>query len=166
MTKERANDRHGRMAFRQRSIMFIATGGGIGNLPVAPGTFGTLPGLALAAFLSTQPLYVYWIVMLLTIGAGTWSAHLAENIVGGKDPKKVVIDEIAGMLVALVGHPVGWTTALTAFGLFRLFDVAKPFPVGWLDKHLKGGVGIMADDVAAGVMANIVLWLLRMVVPL
>jgi phosphatidylglycerophosphatase A len=85
-----------------------------------------------------------------------WVSQQAEGLLGGKDPGAIVIDEIAGMLVACAWIPLTATTAVILFALFRLFDILKPFPVGWLDRRLSGGVGIVADDLAAGLLANLV----------
>ena len=92
------------------------------------------------------------------------SAGAAEKILDRGDPGVVVIDEIVGVLIALAAVPLHPVAALAGFALFRLFDIAKPFPVGWVDRHLHGGLGIMLDDVAAGLYALLVLhlglWLL------
>ena len=95
---------------------------------------------------------------------GVASAGSAEKILDRGDPGVVVIDEIVGVLIALAAVPLHPAAALAGFALFRLFDIAKPFPVGWVDRHLHGGLGIMLDDVAAGLYALLVLhlglWLL------
>ena len=82
-------------------------------------------------------------------------AHRAAVLIGREDPGAVVIDEIAGVLVACVGLQLSLVGSLIAVGLFRGFDVAKPFPVGWLDRRLKGGFGIVVDDLVAGLLANL-----------
>jgi len=92
--------------------------------------------------------------------AGTWVAHKAEKILGRKDPGQVVIDEVCGMAVALWGLPLTPFFAVGGFALFRLFDIIKPFPIRWFDRRIKGGVGIMLDDVIAGIFTNILLRLL------
>ena len=89
-------------------------------------------------------------------GLAVWVAHHAERIMGTKDPGAIVIDEVVGMLVACLGLSLTPASAVILFILFRLFDILKPFPVGWLDRRLSGGVGIVADDVAAGILANLV----------
>lgn len=76
---------------------------------------------------------------------------------GRKDPGAIVIDEVVGMAVALLGLPLTPATIIGGFILFRLLDIIKPFPVGWLDRRLSGGTGIVADDVAAGIIANLIL---------
>jgi phosphatidylglycerophosphatase A len=89
-------------------------------------------------------------------GLAVWISHEAESLLGVKDPGAIVVDEIAGMAVACWGLPFSLPSAIVLFGLFRLFDIFKPFPVGWLDRRLTGGLGIVADDVAAGILANLV----------
>lgn len=94
--------------------------------------------------------------MIAFCALAVWVSQQAERLLGRKDPGAIVIDEIAGMLIACAGIPLTAWTAVILFGLFRLFDILKPFPVGWLDRRLSGGVGIVADDLAAGLMANLV----------
>ena len=147
-----------------RLLMFIATGGGSGYLPKAPGTWGTLVGLVLWWPLAGLSLAAYLAAVGLLFAVGVASAGAAEKILDRGDPGVVVIDEIVGVLIALTAVPLHPAAALAGFALFRLFDIAKPFPVGWVDRHLHGGLGIMLDDVAAGLYALLVLhlglWLL------
>ena len=147
-----------------RLLMFIATGAGSGYLPKAPGTWGTLVGLLLWWPLAGLSLTAYLATVAVLFIVGVASAGSAEKILDRGDPGVVVIDEIVGVLIALAAVPLHPAAALAGFALFRLFDIAKPFPVGWLDRHLHGGLGIMLDDVAAGLYALLVLhlglWLL------
>jgi phosphatidylglycerophosphatase A len=85
-----------------------------------------------------------------------WIAHEAECLLKTRDPGLIVIDEVAGMLVACWGLTLSVTAAAVLFALFRVFDILKPFPVGWLDRRLTGGVGIVADDIAAGILVNVI----------
>ncbi|MDR1988933.1 MAG: phosphatidylglycerophosphatase A [Acidobacteriaceae bacterium] len=139
----------------------LATSFGVGYVPVAPGTFGSAVGLLLWWFL---PHDIAWqtAASLVLFAAGTWSASIAETHFGSTDPSAVVVDEVMGMLVTLVGLPVGWMGALLAFFLFRLFDIIKPWPANRFEA-LHGGFGIMADDFMAGVYGNLaarlILWL-------
>ena len=144
------------MLFRDRWILFWATGCGVGKIPVAPGTFGSLPGLFLAWCGAGWHTGLLAFFTLAIGGFAVWVAHQAERIMGTKDPGAIVIDEVVGMLVACLGLSLTPASAVILFILFRLFDILKPFPVGWLDKHLTGGLGIVADDVAAGILANLV----------
>ena len=147
-----------------RLLMFIATGAGSGYLPKAPGTWGTLGGLLLWWPLAGLSLTAYLATVAVLFIVGVASAGAAEKILDRGDPGVVVIDEIVGVLIALAAVPLHPAAALAGFALFRLFDIAKPFPVGWVDRHLHGGLGIMLDDVAAGLYALLVLhlglWLL------
>ena len=147
-----------------RLFLFIATGAGSGYLPKAPGTWGTLVGLLLWWPLAGLSLTAYLATVAVLFIVGVASAGAAEKILDRGDPGVVVIDEIVGVLIALAAAPLHPVAALAGFALFRLFDIAKPFPVGWLDRHLHGGLGIMLDDVAAGLYALLVLhlglWLL------
>ena len=147
-----------------RLLMFIATGAGSGYLPKAPGTWGTLVGLLLWWPLAGLSLAAYLAAVAVLFIVGVAGAGAAEKILDRGDPGVVVIDEIVGVLIALAAVPLHPVAALAGFALFRLFDIAKPFPVGWVDRHLHGGLGIMLDDVAAGLYALLVLhlglWLL------
>jgi phosphatidylglycerophosphatase A len=136
----------------------VATAFGVGYIPFAPGTFGSAVGLLLWALLP-QSVMAQAAAILVTFAAGVWCGTVAERHFGGTDPGPVVIDEVMGMLVALFMHPVGWPGAITAFFLFRAFDVLKPYPADRLE-HLPGGLGVMADDGMAALYANASLWLL------
>ena len=140
--------------------MFLATGFNIGYIPFAPGTFGSIPGLVLGFALAglTLPLAVICLVVFIALAVGI--AATAEKRLKQQDPGCIVIDEIAGMAVTLVGLPFNLTTALIGFIIFRILDVLKPFPIRSLDKRVSGGVGIVMDDVAAGILANLLLRML------
>lgn len=150
--------------------MFIATAGGIGYVPVAPGTAGTAVGLLLLLILRLLGGVILEIVVLaLVIGLGVWAANFSERQVGSKDPGFVVIDEVAGILLTMFCLPLTVTTAVFGFFLFRLFDIFKPFPSRSAER-LPGGFGIMADDLVAGLYAAVILrflvdWLSSSVVP-
>lgn len=145
------------MIFKRQAVMFLATGGYIGRIPIAPGTFGSLIGIPIAYVFSLVGTPTAFSAVVLITVAAVWIAHLAEKQLKQKDPGCIVIDEIAGMCVALVGIPFSWGTGLAGFFMFRVFDVLKPPPVRQLDRHLSGGWGIVMDDVAAGAMTNIIL---------
>lgn len=146
--------------------MFIATGAGSGRLPVAPGTWGSAVGVLLWLFLSRLTPLAYLGVIGVLFILGVFCAGAAEKILDQADPSIVVIDEIVGQLIALSLVPANPLAILAGFILFRLFDILKPFPVGWIDQHLHGGLGIMLDDVVAGLYALLALhlgiWLLKM----
>jgi len=145
------------MNFKQKSVVFLATGGYIGNLSFAPGTFGSALGLFLCYFLSKIGLLLSLFLTIAFIFCAMWIAHEAEKILQTKDPGCIVIDEIAGMILTLFGLPFNMMTLILGFVLFRVLDIWKPYPIRFLDKNLSGGVGIVMDDVAAGILSNLVL---------
>lgn len=134
-------------------LMAIATGLGLGYLPMAPGTWGTLlafPFQFLLLYLGLTPLsHALVLVGLFFLGVG--AAGSAEKIMDRADPGLVVIDEVVGMLIGLIAVPLTLPAWGLAFLLFRFFDIAKPFPIRLIDRRCHGGVGIMLDDVLAGV---------------
>ena len=140
--------------FKQKTIIFLATGGLIGFSPVAPGTFGSLAALPVCLLISMMPVGSALIVVFALIMFGTWIAHAAEKIEAQKDPKQVVVDEICGMTIALFALPFTPFFIIGGFALFRVFDILKPFPIRWVDKKVPGGLGIMLDDIIAGIFAN------------
>ena len=148
------------MKFRDEAVLFLATGFYIGNIPFAPGTFGTVLGLPLCFVLAGLKLPLAIVCTVLFIAIAVWVANDAEKLLKKKDPGCIVIDEIAGMAVTLVGLPFNLTTALIGFIIFRILDILKPFPIRSLDKRISGGVGIVIDDVVAGIFANLLLRIL------
>lgn len=144
-------------------ILSISTGLGSGYSPVAPGTAGTalaallfLPfGLYCASFGSAGTILYVGVTLGVTL-LGIWAAGRAEPIFGKKDAGQVVIDEVAGYLVTMFALPVTWPWALAGFVAFRLFDIWKPWPIDGLQK-LKGGWGVMIDDLIAGLYACVLL---------
>ena len=141
-----------------RLVLALATVGGVGYAPVASGTAGSLLVLPLlpplAALRDRQPALALALVGA-TIAVAVWAAGRAETILGGHDHGCIVIDEVAGMLVAGLCVPATWLAAWLAFGLFRLFDVWKPFPIGAVDRRVRGGLGVVGDDLIAGLYAGI-----------
>jgi len=133
----------------------VATFLGVGYSPVAPGTAGTLAALPLYLLLRKLSLPRYILGIIVLTGLGISAASRVESL-WGKDPGRVVIDEVVGFLVTLVSRPRGLRDVLLGFVLFRFFDVVKPPPARNLEA-LPGGFGIMADDVAAGLMSALVL---------
>ncbi|WP_310600033.1 phosphatidylglycerophosphatase A [Desulfobulbus sp.] len=149
-----------------RVLMFIATGAGSGYLPVAPGTWGSAVGVLLWLGLSRLEAISYLVAVAVLFVLGVFGAGAAEKIVDRPDPSIVVIDEIVGQLITLCFAPPHPAAPVAGFLLFRLFDILKPFPAGWIDRHLHGGLGVMLDDVVAGFYALLALhlgyWLLKM----
>ncbi len=148
------------MNFRDRAVVFLATGFSIGHIPFAPGTFGSILGLPLSFILAGLALPLAIAGAGLFIFGAVWIANEAEKLLQQDDPGCIVIDEIAGMAVTLIGLPVDLKIALMGFILFRILDVLKPFPIRLLDRRLKGGLGVVMDDVVAGIFANALLRLL------
>ena len=140
--------------------MIIATGFYSGYLPKAPGTWGSLVGLLLFFLLHTLSLEIYLAVVAGIFLIGTFAAGEAEKIMDHQDPGLVVIDEIVGMLVTMIAIPATPLAMALGFALFRIFDIWKPFPVGFVDQRLHGGLGIMLDDIVAGIYSLIILQLL------
>ena len=130
---------------------------GAGCAPWAPGTAGTLAAVPLAWLLSALGDGVYVAVLVAVVAVGAWASRRASTELGSHDHPGIVIDEVAGYLVTMAFIPVSATTAALGFALFRLFDVVKPWPIRWVDRNVSGGLGIMADDLLAGVYANLCL---------
>lgn len=141
-------------------IMFIATGFYSGYLPKAPGTWGSLVGLLLFFLLHALNLQIYLAVVGGLFVLGTFAAGEAEKIMDHKDPGLVVIDEIVGMLITMIAIPATPLTMALGFFLFRIFDIWKPFPIRFIDQRFHGGLGIMLDDIVAGIYSLIILQLL------
>ena len=145
------------MNLRERAVLFVATGFFIGNLPFAPGTFGSLIGLPLCFLLSRLDLLKSVICILVFILFAMGIASAAEKIIKQRDPGQIVIDEIAGLMVTLAGLPFNLKTALAGFIIFRVFDILKPFPIRMIDRSVGGGSGIVLDDVMAGIYGNLII---------
>ncbi|MGD9807408.1 MAG: phosphatidylglycerophosphatase A [Deferribacterales bacterium] len=136
--------------------MFIALGFGSGKAPFAPGTFGTLAGIIPVLLTMGAP---YWVKALVFVGImmlGTMSAQYHGTYTGEKDASEVVIDEIAAYYMIFLVFPVSTFTLIAGFVLFRLFDITKPYPIKKLEK-LEGGVGVMIDDIVAGLYSMVAL---------
>ena len=149
----------------------IATGAGAGFAPVAPGTFGSAEGVVLFIAinalvnlrLALAPRWVLVVFIALNVALffiGVWAANRTCDITGVKDPSIVVIDEVSGQLIALTPLILkpSLEGLLAAFVLFRTFDIFKPYPIRRLES-LGGGLGVMADDMLAGVYAAVLVWL-------
>jgi phosphatidylglycerophosphatase A len=146
---------------KNRLITFFATGLGTGYSPIASGTVGTLVAIPLFVLLSQWGTVGVLAGLLLTALFGIPAADHMERSLGESDPGKIVIDEIAGCLLAMFGSPPDAVHIIAGFFLFRFFDIVKPPPVRQAEQHLRGGVGVVADDLLAGVYAWICLRLLE-----
>ena len=141
-------------------VTLIATALGAGFSPLAPGTMGTLTAIPLAWALGRGPAVLFPLVTAFISLIGIWAASAFQAAHGTDDDQRIVIDEVAGYLVTLLLVPRTGATLLLAFVLFRLFDIWKPFPVRLIDRRVGGGLGVMADDLAAGVYGALCLWAL------
>ncbi|AKJ43741.1 phosphatidylglycerophosphatase A [Pragia fontium] len=134
-------------------LHWIATGFGSGLSPKAPGTVGSVAAIPLFYLLQllSMPAYLAFLVFAFVIGV--WACQVAGNAIGVEDHGALVWDEFVGMWIACIALPQGLWWMVAAFIAFRFFDILKPGPIGWLDKHCSGGFGVMMDDVAAGLAA-------------
>ena len=130
---------------------FIALGFGSGMAPIAPGTFGTIVAIPLYLLIQDLALPIYLGIVAVTLVIGIWACQVYSDMLGVHDHNSIVWDEVVGYLITMVLAPPGWQWLLIGFIAFRFFDIAKPWPINLLDKHVKGGFGIMVDDVLAGV---------------
>ncbi len=137
----------------------LAFGLGSGLLNPAPGTWGTLMGLLCYLGLQFLPISIYSLVTLLATLLGIWLCGATSRALGVHDHKAIVWDEMCGYWITMLGAPVTVGHIVAGFVLFRFFDIVKPFPISFLDKKLTGGLGIMLDDVAAGLLAAACLFL-------
>ena len=139
---------------------WLSTWFGLGLMPVAPGTMGTLGAVPLAYLLSLAGTAAFLVGFVVIVAVGTWAADRFVRATGVDDDQRIVVDEVAGYLLTVAAVPRSPGHLLFGFVLFRLFDIWKPQPVRWVDQNLGGGIGVMADDLAAGVYAALALLLL------
>lgn len=144
-------------------VIFLASAGYVGYIPFASGTFGTVVAipifLGLYALLAAQPV-LYVAVVAAAIAAACWIAGQAEGVFAEHDSSKIVIDEVVGYLAATLFIAPTLTNIVAAFLIFRVLDVIKPFPAGYIDKHVEGGAGVVLDDVVSGLYSNAILQIL------
>jgi phosphatidylglycerophosphatase A len=143
-------------SLQSRLIIALATWGGVGYLPGAPGTWGTAAALPLWWLLTHLGPVGYALAVAVVLSASVMVAGPAQILLGRHDHPSIVIDEVVGLLLALAGAPVNWTAVLIGFVAFRAFDILKPWPISWLNQGTSG-LAVVLDDVAAGVMARLVL---------
>ncbi|MBM4252325.1 MAG: phosphatidylglycerophosphatase A [Deltaproteobacteria bacterium] len=155
------------LALLDRVAIQIATAFGIGRAPKAPGTFGSLPGLAVGAGINwvasrsfgagTLEFHGTLAISLVMVSAlAYWSIDRMETALAVHDDQSIVIDEVAGQAIAAAWMPIDWAPYFVAFLLFRLFDITKPGPIGKIDRDAPGAWGTLGDDLLAGVVAAIV----------
>lgn len=138
-------------------VLLLAFGFGSGLSKKMPGTLGTVAAIPLYLALVQTSHWIYIFATLLSALAGIYICEQATKKLQVHDYGGIVWDEIAGFLIAMAGLPFSWQSLLAGFALFRLFDIFKPWPINWLDRHVEGGFGIMIDDVLAGIFAALVL---------
>ncbi|MCP4409990.1 MAG: phosphatidylglycerophosphatase A [Gammaproteobacteria bacterium] len=141
-------------------VHLLAFGFGVGLSPLFPGTLGTLVAVPLYLLLQPLPLTIYLCVTGVLLISGIWICGYTSRALAMHDYKGIVWDELVGYLITMMMAPQGWFWVATGFFIFRFFDILKPWPVGWIDHQLQGGVGIMMDDVLAAFYSFVVLQLL------
>lgn len=134
-------------------IHFIAFGFGSGLLPKTPGTWGTIAAIPIYLLIAHYPLWLYALCTLLLIVFAIYACDITARDMGVHDHPGIVVDEIVGFLLTMIAMPVHWFWIIIGFILFRIFDIWKPWPIRWLDQHIKGGLGIVVDDLLAAVYA-------------
>ncbi|MCK5437924.1 MAG: phosphatidylglycerophosphatase A [Desulfobulbaceae bacterium] len=138
-------------------IMAIATGCFVGYLPIAPGTWGSALAIPIHFLLIQLSAEHYFTALGIIFVISVVTAGSAEKIIDRKDPGVIVIDEIIGMLITLIGAPNNILVWILGFLIFRFFDILKPFPIRLIDRRVNGGIGIVMDDVLAGIYSLIIL---------
>jgi len=150
----------------RRIILFLSSNAGLGYAPFASGTVGTLAGIPLFWLTSDWPWWLFLTTWTALLFLSFWVADEAGRIYGVADDGRIVIDELVGYLVTVAFLPWSWSTAVLGFFWFRLFDILKPPPANWLDRDFKHGVGVVLDDVAAGIYGavalRLTLWLFNL----
>lgn len=136
-------------------VLFFAFGFGAGLAPKAPGTVGTLVAVPIYMLLVHTNWWIYSAVVLVSFGLGIWICGKSSEELGIHDHGGVVWDEMVGYWITMFLAPTGWVWILLGFGIFRALDILKPWPISVVDKHIHGGIGIMLDDVLAGIMATL-----------
>lgn len=140
---------------RRWLVLALATWGGVGYLPLMPGTWASLAALPLCWLLGRLGLWGYALAWAGLLALGLWAAGPAQVYLGRPDHPAIVIDEVLGMLITLAGVPWSWQGVLAGFLIFRALDILKPFPISWLGAGGSGGLEVVADDVAAGLLARV-----------
>jgi phosphatidylglycerophosphatase A len=151
-----------RADFFEKLALCLASWFGVGLMPGAPGTFGTLMAVPLVLVLSHLGEFYEGLALIFLVPLAVWSSSIGERCLGRNDPPEVVVDEVAGFLLTLFLLPLSWLTLCLGFVLFRFFDIAKPFPIRWFELKLRGGTGVVLDDLMAAVYANLSLRLLML----
>jgi phosphatidylglycerophosphatase A len=146
-------------------IHFFAYGFGSGAVPKAPGTAGTLVAVVIYLLLPQISPLIYVSLLLISFVFGVWICGKTAQDIGIKDPSGIVWDEFVGYWITMFMAPSGWIWVIIGFVLFRLLDIVKPWPIKWADKQIGGGMGIMLDDVLAGIMAALCMQAIVILLP-
>lgn len=146
-------------------LHLLAFGFGTGLAPRAPGTFGTLAGVAIYLPMATLAWWPYLLAVTLMFAAGVWLCGRAARALHTHDHPGIVWDEVVGYLVTMLAAPPGWPWLLAGFVAFRVLDILKPWPVGLADRRVGGGLGIMLDDLLAGLIGAALLAAGRLSIP-
>jgi|TARA_A100001015_G_scaffold66399_1_gene73396 phosphatidylglycerophosphatase A len=141
--------------------LILAFGFGSGCSPVVPGTVGTIAAIPFWYLASDFSLSSYIVSVYVAAVIGCYVCSYAEKKVGESDHKGIVWDEFVGFWITMSTAPVSWSGLVIGFCLFRVLDIVKPWPISWIDRNIHGGIGIMLDDVVAGIFAALLIWLLR-----
>jgi phosphatidylglycerophosphatase A len=141
--------------WKEKGILFLATWFFTGLIPFAPGTWGSFAALPFAALAYSFGLFSSCVSIAFILIISIPVSGRAAEIIKTEDPSSVVIDEVAGIFITLFLIPLSWMSVMAGFVLFRVFDILKPFPIGLIDKNVRGGTGIVLDDVMAGIYANV-----------
>jgi len=149
--------------FVRQPVHLLALGFGIGCARWAPGTLGTLIGVVAYVAVAPLPLPAYLGLTAALFALGVYLCGATARALGVHDHPAIVWDEIVGYLITMTAAPRGWLWLVAGFLLFRLLDIAKPWPIRWLDRHVTGGIGVMLDDAVAGMMAAALLHLVAQV---
>ncbi|ORU89530.1 MAG: phosphatidylglycerophosphatase [Cycloclasticus sp. symbiont of Poecilosclerida sp. M] len=144
-------------------VHFLAFGFGSGLSPKAPGTMGTLVAIPIYCVMAQLSPTLYMVLLAGIVAAGFWLCGKTAQDIGVRDHGGIVWDEIAGLLLTLAWVSPSWQNIAIGFIFFRFFDIVKPWPISWLDRELKGGTGIMVDDLVAGLFAAACLYLTQLV---
>lgn len=143
--------------FLKHPVHLMAFGFGSGCVPRIPGTVGTVIGIPIYLLIVDFPWFIYLSITMILFVAGIWICGITSRHLNVHDHQGIVWDEIVGFLIAMMAVPPDWRFILIAFMLFRLFDICKPCPIKWIDQKVTGGIGIMLDDVLAGIYTVFIL---------
>jgi phosphatidylglycerophosphatase A len=148
----------------KRIIIFLATGCYVGYSPLAPGTTGTLAAIPIYVLISRIPPLYYVFILLGFTSIAIWASDGAEILLQSKDCRHIVIDEMVGFMVTMFMIPLTLWNIVLGFVLFRALDIIKPFPIRLLEERMRGGYGVVLDDIIAGIYANLIIHVLRFTV--